>query len=184
MSEQRIAFFTSRDGVKIAYATYGPSEGQPLVFELAWMSQESVWNYAEGRRFFAALGRGRRLVTYDRRGMGASDPHAMPLDLDDEVADLLGLVDHLDLGEIDVFSMFGTVAIPYASRYPDRIRRLILWAPSPRHRAYPAAVHAMMRDAWNLFTRSAATVICPSGPAEAQHWCVEAIRGSAAQQSS
>ena len=176
--EQQIAFFASHDGTRIGYATYGERTGFPLVFEPAWMSQESIWRFREGRHFLSALAGGRWLITFDRRGMGASDRDRVPESTEDEVADLQALVDHLGLQQFDLFSMFGALSIPLAARLSRRVRRLVLWAPAVHNPPFPASVHAMMKDSWGFYLRSAAAVVCPSGPGDWQQWCIGAIRES------
>ncbi len=176
--EQQIAFFASHDGTRIGYATYVERTDFPLVLESAWMSQESIWRFQEGRRFLSALARGRWLITFDRRGMGASDRDRIPESTEDEVADLQALVDHLGFQQFDLFSMFGTLSIPLAARLGRRVRKLVLWAPALQTRPFPASVHATMNDSWGFYLRSAAAVVCPSGPGDWQRWCIDALRES------
>jgi len=72
--EQQIGLCTSADGTRIAYATYGDGPGTPLVFGPFWgVSQELLWKLPEGRTLLDELARGRKLVTFDRRGMGGSE---------------------------------------------------------------------------------------------------------------
>lgn len=71
----------------------------------------------------------RTLLVPDWRGAGASDP---PADgrhgVDDYAADLLGLLEALDLGGVDLFghSFGGVVAATFAARHGERVRRLVL----------------------------------------------------------
>ena len=178
--EPQIAFCRAPDGVRIAYATYGSDDAPPLLFELSWMGQESIWNYPEGRSFLEALGAGRRLVTYDPRGVGASEREIGELTAAHFADDMASVVDHLELERFDVFSMFGRAAIPYAAAHVERVDRIVLWAPFASTLGYPASTHEMMRTSWHMFTRAAATIIYPSGPKEAQRWCSDALRTSVA----
>jgi pimeloyl-ACP methyl ester carboxylesterase len=150
----------------------------PLVFVPAWMSQESIWSLPRGRAFLTALARERRLITYDRRGMGASEHQVPSLELDDEVADLQAIALHLSLERFDIFAMAGGLGIKFASTFPDRVRSLVLFAPSPRQRPYLEEVRQRILHSWQPFTLHAADVICPSGPPELREWCSDAIRGS------
>jgi pimeloyl-ACP methyl ester carboxylesterase len=78
------------------------------------------------------LARFRALVRLDPRGTGGSDPPGSPdaYALDDYVADLDRLQDHLGIERMDLLghSHGSLVALLYAARYPDRIRRLVLVA--------------------------------------------------------
>jgi len=80
-------------------------------------------------RDLGGLGATRTLLRPDWRGAGASDP---PPDgrhgIDDYVADLARVQEHLGLDVIDLLghSFGGLVAIRYAATYPERISRLVL----------------------------------------------------------
>jgi proline iminopeptidase len=82
------------------------------------------------------LAEARTLVALDPRGTGRSDPpdSADAYALDDYVADLGELQDHLELDRMDLLghSHGSLVALLYAARYPDRIGRLVLVAVGSR----------------------------------------------------
>jgi class 3 adenylate cyclase len=71
-----------------------------------------------------------RLLLYDERGDGRSDPvpsSAMP-DVDVRVADLLAVLDALGIPEVAIIADTdgGTVALTFAARYPGRVTSLVL----------------------------------------------------------
>ena len=78
----------------------------------------------------------RELVLLDLRGTGASAVPADPSSYrcDRQVDDVEALRLHLGLHDVDLagHSAGAAVAVLYAIRYPDRIRRLVLINPSPR----------------------------------------------------
>jgi proline iminopeptidase len=84
------------------------------------------------------LGEARALVALDPRGTGRSDPpdSADAYALNDYVADLGELQDHLELDRVDLLghSHGSLVALLYAARYPDRVGRLVLVAVGSRFR--------------------------------------------------
>ncbi len=84
------------------------------------------------------LDQARALVVLDPRGTGRSEPPdlADAYALDDYVADLGELQDHLELDRMDLLghSHGSLVALLYAARYPDRIGRLVLVAVGSRFR--------------------------------------------------
>lgn len=68
----------------------------------------------------------RRLIMPDNRGSGRTVCEG-PFEIDDIVADTLALLDHLGIAETDVVghSLGGMIGLRLASRYPERVRRLV-----------------------------------------------------------
>jgi pimeloyl-ACP methyl ester carboxylesterase len=123
---QHIAFVTSYDGTRIAYATIG--EGPPLVKAANWLSHlEHDWDSPVWHHWLRALSRTYTLVRYDERGCGLSD-HGVPLSLDAFVRDLEALVDALELERFPLLGMSqgAATAIAYAVRHPERVSHLVL----------------------------------------------------------
>jgi pimeloyl-ACP methyl ester carboxylesterase len=89
-------------------------------------------------RDLGGLARARALVALDPRGTGRSDPpdSADAYALDDYVADLGELQDHLEPDRLDLLghSHGSFVALLCAARCPDRIGRLVLVAVGSRFR--------------------------------------------------
>jgi class 3 adenylate cyclase len=141
------------------------------------MGQEAVWKMPDGRAFFQTLASMRRVITFDYRGMGASQRDVGSIGWTHDVEDFDALVEHLGLESFDLFSM-GSPGIAYAAKHPDKVQRLILWTPSLEHTTYPPETLATIRTSWNLFTRAAATVFLPDGSAEALRGVSDAIRSS------
>ena len=163
-----IQFCTSADGVRIAYTAIG--EGRTLVAVPTWSANfELDWQHSDGRGYIEDLSHGRRLVLFDRRGCGSSQRDGDDLSLDAHVGDVASLADHLAL---DRFDLWGdkdgaAVAVAYATRYPERVSRLVLWAPfacaadigpSEAHRS----LAELARGNWGLFRRALAKLRSPS----------------------
>lgn len=126
--DQRIGFCTADDGVRLAYAVSGA--GPPLVKAANWLSHlEFDWESPLWRHWNRALSAASTLVRYDARGCGLSDWDATDLSYDSWLDDLACVVDHLSLDEFDLLgiSRGAPVAAGYAARYPDRVRRLVLY---------------------------------------------------------
>jgi 3-oxoadipate enol-lactonase len=69
------------------------------------------------------------VLDYDHRGYGQSDrPQGQSYDLDVWVDDLAGLLDHLEIPRLHVHggSMGGFVATRFATKYPERVERLVI----------------------------------------------------------
>ena len=126
-TKQQIRFCTSRDGVRIAYATAG--RGPPLVKAANWMSHlefdvdSPVWSH-----LLAELASHHTLVRYDERGCGLSDREVEDLSFESWLCDLETVV---DAAQVDCFPLLGisqgaSLAVAYAVKHPQRVTHLIL----------------------------------------------------------
>jgi proline iminopeptidase len=78
------------------------------------------------------------LIYYDQRGRGRSSRvHAEDVGIDSEVLDLDAVRRHFDLDAMTLLghSWGGLLAMEYATRFPERISRLILMNPAPASHA-------------------------------------------------
>jgi serine/threonine protein kinase len=155
----RIEYFRSPDSASIAAARGG--SGTPL-FVVPTMADaiETSWAiYAE------AFG-DHELITYDRRGTGLSERGALPEEPEPYLQDAQTVVDGFRLQGFDVLgTLLGTTEAAWvASRNRDRVKRLVLraptlglgdWASIPGVRA---ALAAMDQD-WDYFTESFAQFV-------------------------
>ena len=124
-----MATFSANDGTRLAY--HGAGSGAPLICLPGGPMQASAYLGDLG-----GLSAHRNVIRLDLRGTGDS---ATPADqvsyrCDRQVDDVEALRTHLGLDRIELLghSAGGTLALQYAIRYPDRIRRLVLVSPSPR----------------------------------------------------
>ncbi len=110
--EQEIGFCTTSDGVSIAYATLG--EGTPLVYATGWPGHLSLeMEMPHSRELIEELARGVKLIRYDMRASGLSEPDPGELSFDTCVLDLEAVVDHLKLDSFALLSL-GFLAGPIA----------------------------------------------------------------------
>jgi pimeloyl-ACP methyl ester carboxylesterase/DNA-binding winged helix-turn-helix (wHTH) protein len=139
--EQEIRFCTTGDGVRLAYATSGTG---PLLLKAAnWLNHlDFDWHSPIWRHWLRELGSDHRLVRYDERGTGLSDWNVENLDFASWVDDLEAVADAVGAERFDLLgiSQGVAVAIAYAVRHPQRVRRLVLfggyargWAKRPNH---------------------------------------------------
>ena len=127
--KEQIAFATTSDGVRIAYATAG--QGPPLVMVLGWLTHltdglgSALYDSAGVGSWYT---RDHLLVHYDGRGFGLSDRNVTDFSLDARVRDLEAVVAALHLDRFDLygFSAGGPTAIAYAARNPERVTHLVL----------------------------------------------------------
>ncbi len=124
-------YATTPDGASIAYQLAG--SGSPDVLYLPGIPTQlnafwdfPVYFYAQYLERLASFS---RLLVFDTRGSGLSDPlppEGIPLAM--QVTDLLALVDAAGLGQVSVLAELnaGPVAIRLAADHPERVRSLVL----------------------------------------------------------
>ncbi|KUL24800.1 alpha/beta fold hydrolase [Actinoplanes awajinensis] len=129
--------FDAPDGIRLALHRSG--SGDPLVCLPGGPMQASAYLDDLG-----GLSAHRRLLIPDLRGTGASEVPAGPdsYRCDRQVGDVEALREHVRLERFDLLghSAGATLALLYAARHPERVRRLVLVNPSPR------AVHLEISD--------------------------------------
>jgi class 3 adenylate cyclase len=120
--------------IKIAYQVHGSGEHDLLFSGGSASNIETVWSLPEAVRFFERLGRFARVIFFDRRDTGVSDPIRDDLALEAHVADALAVMDAVGaerpvlLGSADCARAFAALA----AVHPDRAGGLIAIACSPR----------------------------------------------------
>jgi pimeloyl-ACP methyl ester carboxylesterase/DNA-binding SARP family transcriptional activator len=158
LQHQSVAFTTTRDGVRIAYASVG--SGPPIVKAANWLNHlELDWGSPIWGKTFQALADRNRLIRYDGRGNGLSDWAVPEINLRVFVDDLESVVDAAGLASFPLLgiSQGAAVSIAYAARHPDRVRALILiggyaagWriGASPEEKERREAVMTLTRLGW------------------------------------
>lgn len=114
--------------VELYYEDHG--SGSPVVLIHGWPLSGRSWE----KQVPALLEAGHRVITYDRRGFGASSQPWSGYDYDRFAADLDALLKHLNLHQAVLvgFSMGGGEVVRYLSRYgTDRVSRIVLAAAVP-----------------------------------------------------
>jgi 3-oxoadipate enol-lactonase / 4-carboxymuconolactone decarboxylase len=113
------------NGVEVFYELSGPTGAPVVVFSNSLGTTLAMWDGV-----VPAL-RGRyRVLRYDTRGHGRSQVLDAPITIDDLAADLVGLLDGLEITRAHVvgLSLGGMTGQALASRYPDRVASLTLMA--------------------------------------------------------
>jgi pimeloyl-ACP methyl ester carboxylesterase len=114
------------DGGTLTVETTGA--GPPVLFVHGWTLDRRAWDPQLGH-----FGRGRRLVTYDRRGCGES---TAPPDLSREIDDIASVLDAVDIERAAIvgLSQGCRVSLGLALRFPQRVSALVLAGSPPPHR--------------------------------------------------
>jgi non-heme chloroperoxidase len=114
--------------IRIYHEDHG--QGAPVVLVHGYLLDRHPWEKQE----MALLAAGYRVITYDRRGFGASSRPSVGYNYDTLAADLSVLLDQLDLREV-VLAGFRTGAgevTRYLGTYGNgRVRAAVLLAPLP-----------------------------------------------------
>jgi len=139
--------------LNIAYQVVGDGP-LDLIYVPGWISNvELNWEEPSHAHVLERLSSFSRLILFDKRGTGLSDP--VPLDamptLEERMDDVRAVLDAVECEEAALFgfSEGGLMSVLFAATYPERISALVLygtfakrvrtpdypWAPSPEDRA-------------------------------------------------
>ena len=120
----------------IAYQVWGQGELDLLVMTDFTTSVDNIWEHPGRLRLLSSYGELGRVIRFDPRGQGASDP--LPLDdvgqLGPCLDDALRVLDTLDVAEAAVCAegYAGQVGLRFAAEHPERVVRLALLNPFAR----------------------------------------------------
>jgi pimeloyl-ACP methyl ester carboxylesterase len=111
-------------GTELHYLRSGA--GEPMLLIQGMSATHMAW----GRAFLAPLEQSFECVVFDNRGMGLSGPAQLPFEIVDLAADVLALLDALEIERVHVvgISMGGMITQELALAHPERIRTLSLGA--------------------------------------------------------
>jgi pimeloyl-ACP methyl ester carboxylesterase len=113
------------NGVRLSYEIHG--EGDPVVLVCGTVMPASLWSLTGiVDRFQSA---GYQVITFDLRGIPPSEVPPPPYDVDDMVADSVGLIESVvsDRCHIMGNSLGGLISQEVARRRPDLCRSAIMW---------------------------------------------------------
>ncbi len=131
--------------------------GQPVVLVHGFTLDSRMWAPQK-----AALNKRFQVICYDVRGFGRSSRAAGPYD---PAADLLALLDTLRIERAHLvgLSMGANVALHFASRYPERVRKVVAASPNidgftdytpALYAAFGQVFGAVAQQGWNEKTQS------------------------------
>jgi pimeloyl-ACP methyl ester carboxylesterase len=158
-------------GAELYYESYGAADGPVITTVNNFYLIAQAW-----RGFTEPLTDSCRVVAWDLRGQGGSSRGEGPLQWDQLVEDLLGVLDHLEIERTYLLgsSISCLLVRDFATRYPDRVRGCIMQAPA--FSPYGSKKRDMVATAW-LQTLAA------YGTEELwQHLYAEAYSGSSQEQ--
>ncbi len=154
--KQKVRFCKASDGVQIAFATVG--HGPPLVKSPNWLTHlEYEWQSPVWRHWWETLAKDYTIIRFDQRGSGLSDREVEDLSFEAWIRDLETVVEAAQVTDFTLLgiSQGGPVAIEYAIRHPERVRKLILYGAYTRGRIVRGeskslfeATLTIMREGW------------------------------------
>ncbi|WP_195908449.1 alpha/beta fold hydrolase [Novosphingobium sp. Gsoil 351] len=127
-ARERAEFCTSADGTQIAWSAMG--EGFPMLQPAVWFHQiDEDWNTVAWGHWTNEAIKRRLLIRSDMRGVGRSDRTPPRWTFEALLEDFTAVV---EASGVDCFDLLGIshgalVAIAYAARHPERIRKLVLF---------------------------------------------------------
>lgn len=115
--------FARINGIVLHYRLAGPAGAPILALVNSLGTDARIWD-----QVIDLLADRYRIISYDKRGHGLSGAPAGDYTLDDNVADLAGLLDHLGIARLALagISVGGMIAQRFALLHPNRLAALIL----------------------------------------------------------
>ena len=134
--------------ISVAYQVLG--EGAiDLVLVPGFVSHvEVAWEEPRLARFLTRLAAFSRLIVFDKRGTGMSDPVPGPPSMDERMEDIGAVMDAAgsDRAAILGISEGGTLSLLFAAEHPERVRALILYGSWARRLAGPGYPYGPSAD--------------------------------------
>ena len=120
---------SASNGVDYTYRTTGAADGTPLVTLQHFRGNLDNWDPA----LVDALARGRRVITFDNRGVAASSG-TTPSTIAEMARDAIDFIDALDVGAVDLlgFSIGSFVAQELVLVRPSIVRSVVLASSAPQ----------------------------------------------------
>jgi class 3 adenylate cyclase len=153
--------------VHIAYQVFGEGDLDIVVVNGFTTHIELVWEHEPTRRFLDGLASFARVIHFDRRGSGLSDPVPGAPPLDVRMDDVRAVMDAAGSERAALFGLSEgvTMCLLFAASHPDRVRALVSSGGMARSTAADDYPWAMPMDA---LVASGAELIAP-------HWGEGAI---------
>ena len=178
------------DGVSIAYQSWGQGPGH-LVFVPGFVSHlDLAWTDPRFARFLNWLATFGRVTTYDKPGVGLSDPVAHVPEIEERAEDIRLVMDAAGIERATVmgFSEGTSSALMLAATHPGRVERLVLYGamingtPSDERLRLFGYTRDEVERRWARLDRAVADwgngrsleLLCPSnvGPLERRFWAL------------
>lgn len=155
------------DGIHIAYQTVGQGELDLIVAPGFVSHLDLQWTMPGFANFVRSLNRFARVILFDKRGTGLSDPAADADRFDRRMHDILAVMDAIGTRQAVLFGISegGPLAALFAASHPERVRALVLYGTFSRGAVVPADLVARFEDAIDHWGdgKTAEIFVSPSG---------------------
>ena len=132
-AEAEVRYARSGD-LNIAHAVFGRGDTD-LVYVPGWVStMDSMWGAPASAHLLERLRSFARLIMFDKRGTGQSDPVSSVPTLEQRVDDVRAVLEAVGSESAFLFGVSegGPMSILFAALYPERVRGLILYGATSR----------------------------------------------------
>jgi len=153
--------YAKSGGVNIAYQVVGEGPLDLVLFPGFVSHVEACWEQPKLAHFLTRLAAFSRLILFDKRGTGMSDPTSVAPTMEERMDDIRAVMDAVGSERAAVMGVSegGTLSLLFAHTYPERTRALVLYGSWARRLAAPdypwgvdpaaLEVHlAVMESAW------------------------------------
>ena len=160
--------------LSIAYQVIGEGP-RDLIIVPGWLSHiELFWNDPGYHRFMEGLTDFARVITYDKRGTGLSDPIAAAPSLDERMDDVRAVLDAAgsERATLFGFSEGGPISAVFAASHPERTEALIVYGSyvcGPHDAEAPAA------ERWGAMLEHIRGTIDRWGEGETVGWAAPSV---------
>lgn len=133
-----VKYVRSEDGRYIAYRTMGSGD-QDYMIVLPSLGTIEMLTVPPAKRLMRGYTDHSRLISFDRRGAGLSDPVEVPATLEEQMADVTAVLDACSSERVvlEAQAEAAMLAVVYAATHPERVSHLILMHPMARMTAAP-----------------------------------------------
>jgi class 3 adenylate cyclase len=130
MSPEPETRYARAGDVHIAYQVVGDGPVDLVYVPPQLQQVDHLWTEPRVAAFFDRLARFSRLILFDRRGTGLSDPIARSTTLEDQMEDVTAVLDAVGSEQAALFAQSegAAMAMLYAATHPERTRALVLYA--------------------------------------------------------
>lgn len=120
--------------IGIAYQEFGEGD-LDLVVAFPFVSHlDLIWEFPAPSRFLQRLGSFARVLAFDRRGVGLSDPVTTPTTLEERMDDVRAVMDSAGSERAALLGMSegAMMCMMFAAAHPERTSALVLWGAMAR----------------------------------------------------